>query len=67
MSAKSKMGKLIKRRSIVLLLTCDDKTADEITDAVVSFVKTNFKIRQHQIEINKRTIFVKNYVEVDEK
>ena len=61
------MGKLIKRRSIVLLLNLDEKTADEITDSIVAFVKVNYKIKDHQIEINKRNIFVNKYVEVDEK
>ena len=59
------MGKLIRRRSIVLLLTCDDGTADEIMSAAIGFLKTNYNINQHQIETNKRTIFVKNYVDVN--
>jgi LytS/YehU family sensor histidine kinase len=61
------MEKMIQRRSIVLLLPTDSETADEITAATVSFLKTNYKLKQHQIETNKRTIFIKNYMEVDEK
>ncbi|MBU1020419.1 MAG: hypothetical protein KJ847_04330 [Firmicutes bacterium] len=59
-----KMEKIIQRRSIVLLLPMDSETADEITSAAVSFLKANYKLKQQQIEINKRSIFIKNYVEV---
>jgi len=58
------MEKIIQRRSIVLLLPMDSETADEITSAAVSFLKANYKLKQQQIEINKRSIFIKNYVEV---
>jgi hypothetical protein len=61
------VGKTIERRSIVLLLDMDPKTADEITSAAVGFLKQNFKLKDRQIELNKRAVYVQNFIEVDEK
>jgi hypothetical protein len=60
-------SRTLQRRSIVMMLPLDDKTSDEITDGVIAFIKSNYNVKAKQIEANKRTVFVKNYIEVDEK
>jgi hypothetical protein len=60
-------GKVLQRRSIVLILDTDSKTADQMAEGAVSFLKRNYKLLEHQIEQNSRSIFSKNFVEVDEK
>ena len=61
----TKMSKTLQRRSIVLMLDLDEKTADDIVDGVISFITLNYKIHRSKIETNKRTTFVRNYVEVE--
>lgn len=60
------MSKTLQRRSIVLMLDLDEKTADDIVNGVIGFITLNYKIHRSKIETNKRTTFVKNYVEVEE-